>query len=343
MQIKKAKIIARNWTEQFAKNHNIAGAVINGSAGYLKDSDILPETSDLDINLYTECPENFEKLGKQVYNGLLIEPSVLSLSMIIPRKKALVTYEIAGSFRSTNLILYDGSGIISDTTKYVSAHFSEPYYIKKRCEKVYKKIQNGINGFNHSMSILDNINSWLFPAGICTHGVLVADLKNPTVRLRYLKAYESLQKNGMENVYGGFLDLLGCRNISAAEIMFFLKELEITFNLAAENIKSDYPFKNDISMEAKHVAIGGSYELIEMGHHREAVFWILVTFERCHKVLRQDAPAIHIERFPMFLDFLKLLGITDNGSIKAKTENILSFLPKLTEINDLIIEKISRQ
>jgi hypothetical protein len=57
------------------------------------------------------------------------------------------------------------------------------------------------------------------------------------------------------------------------------------FDTAKAVIKTPFSFASDISDAAGPIAIDGSRELIERGLHREAVFWIVVTYSRCQKVL----------------------------------------------------------
>ncbi|MFJ4922952.1 hypothetical protein [Streptomyces sp. NPDC088725] len=63
------------------------------------------------------------------------------------------------------------------------------------------------------------------------------------------------------------------------------------------------------------IAIDGSRELIDGGLHREAVFWIVAAFARCHTVLAADAPDAHRAWEPEFLAAVADLGILSAGDI----------------------------
>ena len=47
-------------------------------------------------------------------------------------------------------------------------------------------------------------------------------------------------------------------------------------------------FSGDITPQARGVAIGGSQALIDRGDHRDAMFWIVATFARCHAILAAE-------------------------------------------------------
>ncbi len=85
--------------------------------------------------------------------------------------------------------------------------------------------------------------------------------------------------------------MLGCNHLSSQRIEQHLTELERTFDAAVKAAKTTFFFSTDITPAARRIAIGGSRELIRAGCHREAVFWIVATFARCHKILETDSPA----------------------------------------------------
>ena len=94
------------------------------------------------------------------------------------------------------------------------------------------------------------------------------------------------------------LALLGCADMSRARAGAHLDALAEVFDAAKSVVKTPFPFAADISEAGRPVAIDGSRELIERGcQAREAVFWMVVTYARCLKVLYQDAPAEMQDRY----------------------------------------------
>ena len=119
---------------------------------------------------------------------------------------------------------------------------------------------------------------------------LVAALENPTVRRRYLATRQVLLDYGHEAVYEHLLGLLGCQNMAPRRIEQHLDNLTRTFDATVAVSKTMFPFSSDISVPARPIAIDGSRDMIRGGYHREAVFWMIATYARCHKIMAADAP-----------------------------------------------------
>lgn len=330
-----AREIAAAWVRDYARGHRLWGAVINGSAAEGGDEELGP-ASDVDINLIAEAPEG-DKPGKIAYRGVLLDVSFLSPDWLRPWDRVLRTYEIAGAFRRPPL--YDATGELVALTAYVAERFAQPRWVGARCQAVFSKIRRGLDGFREDASLLDTVNPWLFPAGICAHAVLVAGLRNPTVRLRYLRAREALAEWGEGERYEELLSLLGCEGMQKKPIQDYLDRLEPIFDLAAQVRRTAFPFQGDITPQARQVAIGGSRALVEEGNHREAVFWIAVTYERCLRILRADAPEAYADALSVLEDFLMELGVGTPQQAKRRVSAIREALPRLEAWTAAHIEK----
>lgn len=70
--------------------------------------------------------------------------------------------------------------------------------------------------------------------------------------------------------------------------------------------------------------------MIRKGYHREAVFWIVATFARCHKILAADAPlSIQRELAPSFHSLLEDLGIGCTEDLVQRSKDVIRILPRL--------------
>lgn len=108
------------------------------------------------------------------------------------------------------------------------------------------------------------------PTSVTTHVLLVAALRNPTVRLRYLAARDVLADYGQVGLYPELLRLLGCAQLTRQRVQQHLRELTRTFDAAAAVAKTPFFFSSDITALARPIAIDA-------------------TFARCHKILAADA------------------------------------------------------
>jgi len=84
-------------------------------------------------------------------------------------------------------------------------------------------------------------------------------------------------------------------------------------------------------------------ELIERGHHREAMFWIAVTYARCQKVLSADASREQPKSFgENYRELLNDLGIASFPDIQRRCAEVERLLPRVRERAERIIASNQR-
>ena len=131
--------------------------------------------------------------------------------------------------------------------------------------------------------------------------LLVAALRNPTVRLRYAPVRDVLKEYNQEEIYEELLRLLGCKDMSAEQAMIHLNGLTRTFDAASAIAKTPFFFSSDITPDARAIAIDGDRELILNGSHREAVFWMVATFARATTYWRSTGRLSFRSSIPLLL------------------------------------------
>lgn len=338
MRVGQAREIAKEWVRQYASREPwFLGSYFSGSSVGMADTDELPIGTDIDIMLVTSEDEPPLKPGKLQYRDTLIEATYLPIHLLSSSEKVLSSYHLAGSFRKDTLI-DDPTGHLKDLQREVSLHFAEEKWVHLRCQEARNRVENGLKAIHPSAPFHEQVTNWLFPAGVTTHVLLVAALKNPTIRLRYLKVRNVLLKYGQEELYLELLTQLGCRDFTPEQVEHHVRKLEKTFDAAASIAKTPFFFSTDITPEAKSIAIDGSYELIKSGFHREAVFWIVATFARCHAILSADAhPDLQQAHAPAFRDLMDDLGIRSSWDIAQRSEEVLQCLPRVWTVAESIM------
>ncbi|MGW0199296.1 hypothetical protein [Nonomuraea sp. NPDC003201] len=276
MRIEEARQIARQWVlEEGAALPGFDGAFLTGSALWADPAAELAATSDVDVIVVTDQPV---RLGKFAYRGVLLEVS--SVSELGSTHEVLSDYHLAGSFHLP-CVLADPSGRLTEIQRVVSRDFAERPWILARCTNAMDRVRGFINGIDERAPLPDQVNSWLFGTGVTTHVLLVAALRNPTIRRRYVDVGELLAEHGRLDFHESLLELLGAAHLSAARVERHLAVLEKVFDAAAAVRVPSYPFDSDITPAARPIAIDGTRELIGRGLHREAVFWLVATYARC--------------------------------------------------------------
>ncbi|MFF2889395.1 hypothetical protein [Paenibacillus sp. NPDC057967] len=346
MKVKDARKAAAEWIQAHAAPEEwFRGAYFSGSTIDMPDDAELPASSDVDIVVVTAEDEPPVKPGKLVFQDALIEVTLVSWNQLVSAEEVLASYHLAGGFRKDTIIT-DPTGQLRKLQAEVGVRFGEMAWVRRRCESARDRIANGLGALDVHTPLHDRLTAWLFPTGVTTHVLLVAALRNPTIRLRYAAAREVLKEYGQQHLYPQLLRLLGCSHLSASRVEHHLGELARAFDAATEVVRTPFFFRSDISALSKPIAIDGSYELIRSGQHNEAVFWIAATFARCHQIFAADAPHLRQLYLPALQALTDDLGVTDASAMASRAEAVLQFLPELwataermLQLNPAILEK----
>lgn len=338
MLVRQAREVARRWViEEASGAPGFAGAFSHGSTNWLPGDTTLPATSDLDVIVVLDDPDPPVKPGKFRYRGVLLEVSYLPSDQLRSPDLVLGRYDLAGSFRRPGIIL-DPSGALTALQAAVSTDYAKRRWVQRRCEDARDRVLRNLRSLDAAAPFHDQVTAWLFGTGVTTHVLLVAGLKNPTVRTRYVAARELLAEYGQSPFYPALLEPLGCARVGRARVERHLAALAEAFDAAKGVIESPFPFAADLSDQARPIAIDGSRELIARGDHREAIFWMVATYSRCEKVLHQDAPTGMRGRFtPGYRRLLGDLGITSFADLQRREEQVLELLPQVWVVAEAIM------
>ncbi|MFE2426095.1 hypothetical protein ACFXJ5_04965 [Streptomyces sp. NPDC059373] len=154
------------------------------------DAELSP-SSDVDIVVVTAKADLPVKPGKIRYHGALLEVTYLPWAEFASAEGVLASYHLAGSFR-VDTIIDDPTGHLRQLHIRVSRSFADRPWVRRRCQDARHRVENRLAAIDTSVPFHEQVLAWLFPTGVTTHVVLVAALRNPTVRLRYLAAREVL-------------------------------------------------------------------------------------------------------------------------------------------------------
>jgi hypothetical protein len=338
MTVGTARDAATDWIMRHGNRlDEFRGAYLIGSTVGLADDAALPTGSDVDVMVVTAGAEPRDKPGKFLHRGTLLEVTYLPWDAIASVERVLGSYHLAAGLRRDTIIA-DPSGRLRRLQAAVSRHFAEKLWVRRRCEGARRRIEDGLQSIDPSAPWPDQVTSWLFATGVTTHVLLVAALRNPTVRLRYLAARRVLAECGHLDLYPDLLGLLGCAAWDRELAGRHLDALADTFDTAAAVARTPFFFSSDITPAARPIAIDAGRELIRAGQHREAVFWMVATFARCHKILAADAPAgTRHALAPAFDRILADLGIASTDDLLARGGSVREFMPALWSAAEAIV------
>ncbi|NEE02264.1 hypothetical protein [Phytoactinopolyspora halotolerans] len=281
MLVRHGKEAAATWIRETGSHlTGFAGAFHTGSTAWAQDDDVLPPTSDVDVMVVHHGPTAPAKGGKFRYGGTLLEVSFMPMDALASAESVLRDYHLAGCFRSPTVIA-DPSGHLTRLQHQVAAAFAQRRWVSARGNQAMNRVRAWLARMRESDPLAEQATAWLFGTGVTTHVLLVAGLRNPTVRRRYAAVRELLAEHGQLDYHERLLDLLGCARLTRAQVEHQLERLEAVFAVATQVQAPSYPFDSDITETARPTTIEGSRELIADGQHREAVFWIVASYCRC--------------------------------------------------------------
>ncbi len=333
-----ARAAAARWvTGHAAHAEGFRGAFFSGSATWLPDDAELPATSDVDVLIVMAQDEPPLKPGKFRYEGVLVEAGHLPWQLLSSAEKVADSYHLASALR-TDTIIADPTGRLRELQERVARDFAAPDRVRRRCASARRLIEERLASIDASAPLHQQVTAWLFGTGVTTHVLLVAALRNPTVRLRYPAAREALSAYGLAGRYPELLELLGCAHLTPERVAHHVDALARTFDAAASVARTPFFFSADITPAARPVAIDGSRHLIDAGDHREAVFWIVATFARCQAILAADAPPdVRRAHRPAFEEVLADLGIASAADLPRRADEVTAYLPELWSLAETLV------
>ena len=242
MKVEQARETARQWVVEEASGiPGFCGAYTAGSTNWLPDNVDLAPTSDFDIMVVLTDPNQASRRGKFMYRQLLLEASYLGDDQFRSPEVVLSDYHLAPSFRTANLLL-DPSGQLATLRTKVCRDYAKRSWVRQRCANARERVLEHFRSNNAGTPLHDQVLACLFGAGVTTHILLVAGLRNPTVRARYVAARELLADYDQLEFHETLLELLGAARMSHGRASQHLATLTVIFGAATNAIKMPFPF-----------------------------------------------------------------------------------------------------
>lgn len=316
LTIADAHAVAARWVTHNQQIHE--AAFIGGSAATATSETPYDPASDVDCYLVISEPAPEGKIGKIRINGVLLDVSWMTWPQIESARANAVT----ASLLNFGAIIADPSRRLQSNQDEIRRSFVDPASIALRLEDMRQRIRTGLVADSSHLPPPEQLMNWLFPATLATHIPLVASCAPLTVRKRFVAA-----KHVMEPAdYESLLALYGFTDVTVPRVQQWLMLTERIFTENAVLAETSVRFwAGDIHEDARPIAIGGSQQLIDMGLHREAIYWILATCSRC-LVVRSDAEEAPSAYTDAYEAMLTALNIRTPDQRSTKTNRILEWI-----------------
>jgi hypothetical protein len=338
MLVDEAKRVARQWVEaEASKMPGFVGAFIFGSVNWMSDDQPFPLTSDLDVRVVLDTDEPPNTFTKFSHDTALLEISFCPLERIKSPEAVLADYPSAAHF-TRPCILADPTGHLGRIQAVVAEEFPRRKWVEARVEAVrHWQLASADRLLNKADPIHDQAFAWIYATSMFSHVILVADLKNPTVRKSLVAAREVLVRYSQLAFHESVLELLGSASLSQQRVEELFENLVTVFETAKTIRKTDFFGSSTISDVGRSTALGGTEELVDLGYHREATFWMLVIHTWCQKILHNDATPDQQARFmPAYVQLLDSLGVESPEDIYRRIEQVKALRPQA----DAVVEDI---
>ena len=338
--MRQAKDIALAWIQANGPSFaGFEGAFFHGSINCLNDDDSLPPSSDVDIYLVSSADPLPRPPRKLMYQGVVLEISTRSINALSDPQEILRDHKLAGTF-SRDSVAVDITGQLRRLNREVAQEYHKRRWVQERCEKSLSVVHEYLNALQRDMAFYEQVTVLAFGTGNLADLSIVAGLKNPTVRKKYAVAREVLTELQRTELYETLLRLFGCADFTSEQVSHHLDQLSQVFDAACEVDKPGYRFAGDISASSRAIAIEGSRELVEAGHHRDAVFWLVATYSRCMAVFDQfGSPEALTKHRALFDELLADLGIDSWEKRLARRNLVQQEIPAIWGELEKIIDE----
>jgi hypothetical protein len=354
MTVAEAKTIASEWAADKAKRlPDFAGAIIGGSTCTRKDSDPFPHTSDVDIyfavkgsghDVFSELDGEYA-CGAHEYKGLDIEVDFPSIDGYSDPEAVLAEQGDAIAFRA-GYILADPTGVLSRTHAVVARCYAQEKWVRARYSRVEGLVRwaagkarvLGTPLPGYADEGLERTN-WFLCFGVAAAAGIpcVAALGRATTRSALANSRTLLQSWGMGDLQERLLGILGAKDVTAAQAIALLEELEWAFDLATSLVKTKFSPGFFFQRFMRRKIIDGVGEMIGQGLPREAMLFLAYIRTSAQNVFENDAPPMLKEATRQSHRRLMVtLGMSSESDLLERTSELERLLPDLVAAADTI-------
>ncbi|MFI5834106.1 hypothetical protein ACIA5A_10565 [Micromonospora sp. NPDC051300] len=236
-------------------------------------------------------------------------------------------------------VIADPSGRLAAVRRRVAAGFADPVWVRRRCAGVRRRVEDGLRAWDAGASLADQVLGWVFPTSLVAVWPAVAGLVDPTVRRRYVRAAEVLGAHGFGGCYPELLATLDGGGVGAGRVREHLAGLAGVFEEVSGLPRDGFAFGADLGAAGRPVVFDGGAELVAAGRHREAMFWVVVTYARCLAVLAAVAPERERVWRPGLAAALADLGVGSVVDRRRRVDAVLASLPAWQSVVDAVARR----
>ncbi len=346
-----ARRAAEEWLHsETAKYAEFVGAILAGSTRRRDPAEPHPPGSDVDLFLYVEAEvpsDILEPRGrfaprKLAFHGVVLEPSFHNARELANPETVLGDTHLAPLFTAP-CILLDPSGRLAALAAAVTPDFLRRRHAQRRLTQALEAATPTSSPFAVPDTPALRAPCWrnvafAFSVMRCAQAALAADLRYPTTRRSFVVAREVLAPAGRDDLADELLRLLGSLDLARAQVEDLAAEAERTYDITVAVRRTPVPMEWNISADARELERAAIRELIDAGHHREALFQLLLVRTVAQGIIENDGTeSVRGSSRLGYRRLLSALGIDGDAALAARGQAIRAFMPTLREACEALL------
>jgi hypothetical protein len=342
---REARFAAEAWLREEAGRHpELVGAILAGSTRTRAPAEPHPPSSDVDLFIYVDAEvpsEILEPHGrfaprKLAFRGVVLEPSFHEARRIADPEAVLGDMHLAPAFTEPHILL-DPYGRLEALAAAVKPEVFRRRHAQRRLAQALGP--GTLPGPRVSIPDIPALRApcWrnvghCFGVARCAFATLVASLRYPTIRRSFVVAREVLCAAGREDLANELLSLLGSFALTRSEVEALAAEAERTYDVAVEVRRTPVVMDWNVSRDAQELERAAVRELIDAGHHREALFQLLLVRTAAQGIIENDGgEEVRASSRIGYRRLLAALGIDGDEPLQARGQALQAFMPALRE------------
>ncbi len=340
---REARLAAAAWVrEQAEAIPEYVGALVAGSTRERADGDPHPDSSDVDVWVVVDAPvpdtmqEPRHRFATRKFHhrGVVIERGFFPWERLADPERVLGDPYLAPNLASP-AIVGDPSGRIRRVADAVAPAYPRRVHVRRRVEAKLAGADRFCGWAASSGHEPPYHPAVIAPAQVvvaaqhAAGAVAVAALRQPSPRRSFVRAGEILAAHGRSELHADLLRALGSAEMGRAEVERALEELARAYDVATRVRRTPFGMELEFAPESRAFALGGVRELVEAGHHREAMFRLTLLRALAQNAIENDgSPAERAELGEGFRALLATMGLDEPRRL-ARIAEIRQLLPRL--------------
>ncbi len=320
MYVGQAIELAREWVEtEGSQTPGFCGAHLMGSLNRMPKDAPLPTFSDVDFNILSREVKHRETRDLP-YGGLLLEYGIWPIEDYESPETILANPELASNL-AVQSILADPMGVLGDLQHVVAQDYCRRRWVQARCQWEKTRVLQSLDALSQSQSPIDVVLHLNWAAIHLAGLVAITQLKPPTHRRCLVLMYDLLCTRNRLNSLEQTLCMLGYADLAKAEVESVLREIAAAFDKAIEVKRTPSPYDFKLHPHVRPYFIQGSQQIIDEGHHREAMIWIMACYLISLLAILNDATDEDKQNFlQAFERVLRRCGLSTHESWQTHTQ-----------------------